>query len=96
MKYVVTGAAGFIGSHLTEALRAAGYEAIAVDAFTPYYQRSRKRANAQRFRLRELDLVTSPLDELLAGADGVLHLAGQRRAKLGGLKAQWRSALAAG
>jgi nucleoside-diphosphate-sugar epimerase len=81
VKYVVTGAAGFIGSHLTEALLAAGQEAIALDAFTPYYARSRKRANASGFRLRRLDLVASPLEELFDGVHGVFHLAAQPGAR---------------
>lgn len=81
MKYVVTGAAGFIGSHLTEALLAAGHETIALDAFTPYYPRSRKRANARGFRLRQLDLVASPLEELFDGVHGVFHLAAQPGAR---------------
>jgi nucleoside-diphosphate-sugar epimerase len=81
MNYVVSGAAGFIGSRLTEVLLAAGHNVIAVDAFTPYYPRSRKRANAKGFALRELDLVVSPLDELFEGVDGVFHLAGQPGAR---------------
>jgi UDP-glucuronate 4-epimerase len=37
VRYVVTGAAGFIGSHLAEALRALGHEVVGVDCFTDYY-----------------------------------------------------------
>ena len=37
MRYVVTGAAGFIGSHLSEALRARGDEVVGIDCFTDYY-----------------------------------------------------------
>ena len=43
MRYVVTGAAGFIGSHLTERLRADGVEVTGVDSFTDYYDPDRKR-----------------------------------------------------
>ena len=40
MRIVVTGAAGFIGSTLAEALVAAGHEVVGLDAFIPYYPRS--------------------------------------------------------
>jgi nucleoside-diphosphate-sugar epimerase len=76
-RYVVTGAAGFIGSHLTETLLAAGHDVVAVDSFTDYYDPARKEENAAAFDVLRLDLVTDPLDGLLAGADGVFHLAGQ-------------------
>ena len=45
MKIVVTGAAGFIGSTLAEALVAAGHEVIGLDAFIDYYPRPMKEAN---------------------------------------------------
>ena len=77
MRYVVTGAAGFIGSHLTEALRAAADETVAVDSFNDYYDPSRKRENAEGLDVLELDLLDADLDELLDGVDGVFHLAGQ-------------------
>ena len=75
MRYVVTGAAGFIGSHLTEALLAAGHEVVAVDCFTDYYDVGVKEENAAAFEVSRLDLAE---DELaLDGFDGVFHLAGQ-------------------
>ncbi len=77
MRYVVTGAAGFIGSHLAEALAAAGHEVVGVDAFTDYYDPGRKRDNARELDVLESDLVTADLDPILEGADGVFHLAGQ-------------------
>ena len=43
MKVVVTGAAGFIGSHLTESLLADGHDVTGVDAFTDYYARAASR-----------------------------------------------------
>jgi UDP-glucuronate 4-epimerase len=75
MRYVVTGAAGFIGSHLAEALLAAGHEVVGVDCFTDYYDPAEKEANARGLDVRRLDLAedTLPLD----GVDGVFHLAGQ-------------------
>ena len=51
MRYVVTGAAGFVGSHLAEAVLAAGHELVAVDAFTDYYERARKERNAAAFEV---------------------------------------------
>jgi UDP-glucuronate 4-epimerase len=75
MRYVVTGAAGFIGSHLVEALRADGHEVVAVDCFTDYYDPALKEENAAGFDVSRLDLAN---DELaLDGFDGVFHLAGQ-------------------
>lgn len=77
MRYVVTGAAGFIGSHLTEALTALGHEVAGIDSFNDYYDPARKRANAVGLDVAETDLLGTDLDALLAGADGVFHLAGQ-------------------
>jgi UDP-glucuronate 4-epimerase len=75
MKYVVTGAAGFIGSHLTEALLAAGHDVVAIDSFNDYYEPALKEENAAGFDVARLDLAE---DELaLDGFDGVFHLAGQ-------------------
>jgi UDP-glucuronate 4-epimerase len=75
MRYVVTGAAGFIGSHLTEALLARGHEVVAVDSFTDYYDTTQKEENAAAFDVSRVDLADDDLD--LAGVDGVFHLAGQ-------------------
>ena len=75
MRYVVTGAAGFIGSHLTESLLAAGHEVVAVDSFTDYYDPALKEENAGAFDVSRLDLAEDDL--ALDGFDGVFHLAGQ-------------------
>lgn len=75
MRYVVTGAAGFIGSHLGEALRAAGHEVLGLDCFTDYYDPALKEENARGLDVRRLDLAEDELD--LSGVDGVFHLAGQ-------------------
>jgi UDP-glucuronate 4-epimerase len=79
LKYVVTGAAGFIGSHLTEALLAGGHDVLALDSFTDYYDRSAKEANSAAFRVDALDLTSEPLD--LTAVDGVFHLAGRPGAR---------------
>ena len=50
MKAVVTGAAGFIGSHLSESLLADGHEVVGIDAFLPYYPREIKERNLERAR----------------------------------------------
>lgn len=75
MLYVVTGAAGFIGSHLAEALLGEGHDVRAVDSLTPYYDARLKEENAAAFDLERLDLAEDDLD--FTGADAVFHLAGQ-------------------
>ena len=75
MRYVVTGAAGFIGSHLAEALTERGDDVVAVDCFTDYYDAALKEQNAAGFDVIRVDLAEEDLD--LAGVDGVFHLAGQ-------------------
>ncbi|XUL86459.1 NAD-dependent epimerase/dehydratase family protein [Streptomyces galilaeus] len=83
MRAVVTGAAGFIGSHLCEHLVACGDEVVGVDALTEFYAPARKRRNlsrllgADRFTFRRGDLLELPLEPLFAQADTVYHLAGQ-------------------
>jgi UDP-glucose 4-epimerase len=77
VRYVVTGAAGFVGSHLAETLLADGHEVLGVDAFTDYYDPERKRENARELDVLEADLVAVELDVVLDGVDGVFHLAGQ-------------------
>jgi nucleoside-diphosphate-sugar epimerase len=75
MKYVVTGAAGFIGSHLAETLIAQGHDVVAVDCFTDYYDPALKEENARGLDIRRLDLAEEDLD--LDGVDGIFHLAAQ-------------------
>ena len=75
MRYLVTGAAGFIGSHLAEALQAAGHDVVGIDCFTDYYDPALKEENARGLDIRTLDLAEDELD--FAGFDGVFHLAGQ-------------------
>ena len=75
MRYAVTGAAGFIGSHLAEALHAAGHEVVGIDCFTDYYDPALKEENARGLDVRRVDLAEDGLD--FTGLDGVFHLAGQ-------------------
>jgi UDP-glucuronate 4-epimerase len=87
---VVTGVAGFIGSHLAEALIERGHEVVGIDCFTPAYPPADKRRNLARllpyraFRLVEGDLVTLALDAWLEGAAVVFHQAAQP-----GVRASW-------
>jgi UDP-glucuronate 4-epimerase len=75
VRYVVTGAAGFIGSHLAEQLLAAGHEVVGIDSFTDYYDPAVKERNASGIDVQRLDLARDQLD--FRGWDGVFHLAGQ-------------------
>src|SRR6266508_3691591 len=75
MRYVVTGAAGFIGSHLAEALLQRGHEVVGVDCFTDYYDPALKEENAAELDVARVDLAEEDLD--LRDVDGVFHLAGQ-------------------
>src|SRR6202035_3683796 len=71
----VTGAAGFIGSHLVEALVSDGHDVVGIDSFTDYYDPALKEENARGRDVSRLDLAEDELD--FAGLDGVFHLAGQ-------------------
>jgi nucleoside-diphosphate-sugar epimerase len=81
MKYIVTGAAGFIGSHLCERLLDLGHDVVGIDAFVPYYPRAVKEQNLataradRRFSFHQLDLRVDALEPIVAGADVVVHLA---------------------
>src|SRR5262249_19176819 len=90
MKCLVTGAAGFIGSHLCERLLQAGHQVVGLDAFIRYYPRANKEANLatarahRQFEFREIDLRCDPLDETLNDVDAVFHLAA-----MAGLPKSW-------
>jgi nucleoside-diphosphate-sugar epimerase len=79
VKIMVTGAAGFIGSHLAEALVAQGHEVVGLDCFTDYYERPQKEANlagllaGPAFSFVEADLRTADLDPLLDGCEVVVN-----------------------
>src|SRR3990170_2746394 len=75
MRYVVTGAAGFIGSQLLRALLDRGHDATGWDAFTDYYDPELKEENARGLPVERVDIGVDTLG--LDGVDGVFHLAGQ-------------------
>lgn len=85
MKVLVTGAAGFIGSHLCEGLLGKGHSVTGVDSFDPYYARDIKERNLRKslgedaFHFVEVDLAESAAASALIsqGWDCVIHLAGR-------------------
>lgn len=79
MRYAVTGAAGFIGSHLATTLVERGHDVVGLDCFTDYYDPALKEENARGLDVRRLDVASDELD--FAGFDGVFHLAGQPGAR---------------
>ena len=93
MRTLVTGAAGFVGSHLCEALLTRGDVVVGVDCFTPYYDRAMKDSNLVSVRecagrlgvaleFVEADLVETDLVGLLDGVDVVFHQAAQPGVRL--------------
>jgi nucleoside-diphosphate-sugar epimerase len=90
VKCLVTGCAGFIGSHLSEALASKGHSVLGIDCFTDYYARRIKVSNLVKlrkmgnFRMVEADLSTAKLSSLLRGVEYVFHLAAQP-----GVRASW-------
>jgi UDP-glucose 4-epimerase len=83
MRALVTGGAGFVGSHLSERLLDQGAEVVAIDSFTDYYPRAIKERNLDQlrgrpgYRLIEGDLNVLDLGEALTGITHVFHLAAQ-------------------
>ncbi len=87
---LVTGAAGFIGSHLCEALIAKGHDVVGVDAFIDYYPRPIKESNLtglkqeKAFAFHEVDLRADEVGPLLEGCEVIFHLAA-----MAGLMRSW-------
>jgi nucleoside-diphosphate-sugar epimerase len=79
VRYLVTGAAGFIGSHLAEALQTGGHDVVGIDCFTDFYDPKLKEENAKDIDVLRIDLAAAELD--FTGFDGVFHLAGQGGAR---------------
>jgi nucleoside-diphosphate-sugar epimerase len=92
MKILVTGVAGFIGSHLAEKLLAAGHEVVGLDCFTDYYPRKIKESNLLKLRdstsfdFRDDDVLRVDLNALLKDVEIVFHEAAQA-----GVRASWGS-----
>ena len=90
MVSVVTGVAGFIGSHLAERLIEEGHEVLGIDCFTDYYSRSLKESNLANlitvsgFTFIEGNLLTYDLHKLLKGANYIFHQAAQA-----GVRSSW-------
>jgi len=90
VKSLVTGCAGFIGSHLAERLLREGHEVVGIDNFSDYYSRELKEKNienllsSQRFKLIEADINSLDLKKVLEGVDYVFHQAAQA-----GVRASW-------
>lgn len=90
MRCLVTGAAGFIGSHLSERLVADGHDIVGVDSFNPYYARDLKERNlasllaGPRFGFIVADLRTAALGPLLEGVQVIFH-----EAAMAGLPRSW-------
>ena len=82
MKILVTGGAGFIGSHTAEAFAAAGHEVTAVDNLSDYYSKELKKYTVKTLKEKgvnfiEVELMEADLDKIVSGIDYVFHLAAQ-------------------
>ncbi len=92
MKILVTGAAGFIGSHVVARLLQEGHDVMGVDSFDVYYSRSQKEKNLMpvllhpKFKLVEDNLADMALVKVVKGTEAIVHLAAQP-----GVRGSWGS-----
>jgi UDP-glucuronate 4-epimerase len=92
MRALVTGCAGFIGSHLTEGLLADGWTVVGIDCFNDNYGRRQKLRNIEHargwseFDFVPIDLARGELIDVVEGADVIFHLAAEP-----GVRASWGS-----
>ncbi len=82
MKIIVTGAAGFIGSHLSERLKSLGHDVVGIDNFNDYYSHELKESNAATLKdigvnIERLDLAVDDISQVLSGAEVIFHFAAQ-------------------
>ena len=87
MKALVTGCAGFIGSHLVDKLLEHGYEVIGIDCFTDYYPREIKEVNiSNALNRNNFEFIEKDILEMdkFPEVDYVFHLAAQA-----GVRASW-------
>lgn len=81
MRVLVTGAAGFIGSHTAERLKEMGHEVVGVDNFSPYYNVSLKKLNAKELKVKGIELLNVDLciddliEKLPLDVDYIFHFA---------------------
>ncbi len=89
-RYIVTGVAGFVGSHIAERLIKDGHQVIGIDCFTDYYSQSIKEKNLEglkksdKFKLIHKDISEVNFDEILKDVKGIFHEAAQA-----GVRASW-------
>ncbi|HXP48374.1 MAG TPA: GDP-mannose 4,6-dehydratase, partial [Bacteroidia bacterium] len=82
MKVLITGSAGFIGSHVSEYFLSQGHEVVGIDNFDPFYSKERKNKNLavslkdKKFTFLELDITNAQaFSSLPSGIELVIHLA---------------------
>ena len=82
MKVLITGAAGFIGSHTAERVKKMGYDAIGIDNFSPYYDVSLKELNAKILSKKNIEVLKFDLrsdslsNKLPSDINYIIHFSG--------------------